>query len=57
MRSDLLCGSTVGPVLAAQLGLNTVDVGNPLWAMHSARETAGVNDHLDMIKVLSHYYH
>lgn len=57
MRSDLLCGSTVGPVLAAQLGINTVDVGNPLWAMHSIRETAGVNDHLDMIKVLSHFYH
>ncbi len=56
MRSDLLCGSTVGPVLAAQLGLNTVDVGNPLWAMHSARETAGVSDHLDMIKVLKHFY-
>jgi aspartyl aminopeptidase len=25
--------------------------------MHSIRETAGVDDHLDMIKVLSHYYH
>ncbi len=57
MRSDLLCGSTVGPVLAAQLGVTTVDVGNPLWAMHSVRETAGVQDHLDMIKVLSQYYH
>ncbi len=57
MRSDLLCGSTVGPVLSAQLGVETVDVGNPLWAMHSARETAGATDHLDMIKVLKHYYH
>lgn len=57
MHSDLLCGSTVGSMLAAKLGISTVDVGNPLWAMHSIRETAGVNDHLDMIKVLSHYYH
>lgn len=56
MRSDLLCGSTVGPILAAQLGINTVDVGNPLWAMHSIRETAGVKDHLDIIQVLKHFY-
>ena len=56
MRSDLLCGHTVGPIVSAQLGIPAVDVGNPLWAMHSIRETAGVDDHLAMIRVLSSYF-
>lgn len=56
VRSDMPCGSTVGPILAANLGLNTIDIGNPMWAMHSVRETCGTEDHLSLIKLLSHYY-
>jgi len=52
-RSDLGCGSTIGPVVAAQLGIASVDVGSPMWAMHSARESAGVNDHAYMIAALT----
>ncbi len=44
-RTDLGCGSTIGPMLAAQLGMASVDVGNAMWAMHSIRESAGVLDH------------
>jgi len=52
-RGDLGCGSTIGPVVAAQLGIASVDVGSPMWAMHSARESAGVNDHAYMIAALT----
>ncbi|MEN6397906.1 MAG: hypothetical protein ABFD01_02935, partial [Candidatus Cloacimonas sp.] len=33
-----------------------VDIGNPIWAMHSIRETGGIEDHLYLIKVLSQYF-
>lgn len=55
-HSDLPCGSTIGPMTSAKLGLRTVDVGNPMWAMHSARESAGVIDHYYMIEAMKCFF-
>ena len=43
-RTDLGCGSTIGPATAGELGIAVVDAGCPQYAMHSARETAGTHD-------------
>jgi aspartyl aminopeptidase len=52
-RSDLACGSTIGPISASKLGIRTVDVGNPMLSMHSCRELAGTSDVEPMIDVLT----
>ena len=56
VRSDLGCGSTIGPITAAELGIRTVDAGNPMLSMHSCREVAAAADVPKMIDVMKRFY-
>jgi len=57
VRSDLGCGSTIGPITAAELGIRTVDVGNPMLSMHSCREVAAAADVPKMVEVMKRFLH
>ncbi len=53
VRSDMACGSTIGPLIASLLGVKTVDIGLATFAMHSIREVAGSRDPLMLYKILN----
>jgi len=55
MRTDLPCGSTIGPMTAARLGVETIDVGAPTLAMHSIRELTGSSDPYQLFKVIHRF--
>ncbi|MEM7285581.1 MAG: M18 family aminopeptidase [Actinomycetota bacterium] len=54
-RTDLACGSTIGPVTAAGLGITTVDMGMAQLSMHSARELCGSDDPGRLARALEAY--
>ncbi|MFO0622514.1 MAG: M18 family aminopeptidase [Polyangia bacterium] len=54
-RTDLPCGSTIGPIVSTLLGIPTVDLGNPMLSMHSARELCGAADPELMSRLLAHF--
>jgi len=51
-RSDMGCGSTIGPAISSKLGIKSIDIGVPTWAMHSIREVCGVDDAYSLYKIL-----
>lgn len=55
-RSDMGCGSTIGPVTSSRLGVPTLDVGIPQLAMHSCRELTGFDDPERLTLVLQGFF-
>ena len=56
VRTDMGCGSTIGPITAKEIGVKTIDVGVPTFAMHSIREMAGTEDALHLNLSLKAFY-
>ena len=55
-QSDVLGGSTLGNILTGQIPLRGVDMGAPIWAMHSALETASFSDHEYIVRAFTTFY-
>jgi len=56
VRTDMGCGSTIGPITAGGTGIRTLDIGVPTFGMHSIRELAGSRDAFDLCRVLRRFY-
>ena len=56
VRNDTMCGSTIGPMMAAKAGIKTIDIGAPSLSMHSIRETMGVVDLLYYQKLFAVFF-
>jgi aspartyl aminopeptidase len=56
VRSDMACGSTIGPLTASNIGVRTLDIGVPTFAMHSIRELAGARDSEYLYQALKAFF-
>jgi aspartyl aminopeptidase len=52
----MACGSTIGPITASAIGIPTIDIGVPQFAMHSIRELAGADDPFYLFSALKTFF-
>lgn len=55
-RSDMRGGSTIGAIIETNTGIRNIDIGNPMLAMHSVREMAGIKDQKYMIDLMKGFF-
>jgi aspartyl aminopeptidase len=55
-RSDARGGGTIGPMISAEYGVMTVDIGNPMLSMHAVRELGGTDDSYYMTKLFAAFF-
>jgi aspartyl aminopeptidase len=55
-RNTIRSGSTLGPVIGAHLPMSGCDIGVPMWAMHSARETIAVSDYQALVRLVTSFF-
>lgn len=56
VRTDMGCGSTIGPITATEIGVKTLDIGVPTFAMHSIRELCGKKDAWYLFEILQKFF-
>jgi len=56
VRSDMACGSTIGPITASEIGVKTIDIGLATFAMHSIRELAGSGDGFALNQIFKRFF-
>ena len=56
VRNDSACGSTIGPITSANLGMRVIDVGIPQLSMHSCREMMGTNSVSELRKLCATFF-
>lgn len=56
VRNDSPCGTTIGPIISSKLGMRTIDIGAPQWAMHSCRETCASSDAGHLVKLCKSFF-
>jgi len=55
-NNEVSCGTTIGPIFSTKCNIPSADIGCPMLAMHSIRETCGLLDIVQYIKLMSEFY-